>query len=382
VNKYLYIVLLFFAGSCIEPFRPELDEAQAMLVVNGNITDQPGDHYVRLSYSTSFYNPKFIPLSGCVINVEDNIGVQHTYTELSPGFYKVNLDAGFLELNKAYRLHLFTPDGEEYISDFDSLLSCPEVDDISFVPEIQEGDNVYAKTYGIRFRVDVRGESENARNYLWKLTETYEYHSWYKAQYVWDGDTLMYAGLDEDSIFTCYDTQPIKKFYTASTRYLTRNELNNFPLNYVTNATSRLRIKYSLLVQQHSLSDAGYLYWENMSRQLDESGGLYEKQPATVSGNISNLNNPDEKVLGFFYASEVKEKRIFVKGDLPFNFPVTFCPLDTAYTLEALGDNRLYLVSFSEYEEGPPYGYGNKCFDCTLFGGTVTPPSFWFDDEY
>ena len=143
-----------------------------------------------------------------------------------------------------------------------------------------------------------------------------------------------------------------------------------------------MKIKYSLLVKQYSLSNEAYDYWFQLQKQSQESGGLYETQPARVSGNISNVNDNEEVVLGFFNASSVTEKRIFVAES--FNFGI----YDARCTLDTIGPDRplhsytlypVYLISLNEIMgRGPPYGVGyGICFDCRKGGGKTEKPYFW-----
>ena len=112
--------------SCVEPFYPDIDETEGVLVVSGRITDRPGRHFVEISRSSTLEEPEFNPVEGCVVRVEDNFGMMVVYMEDSPGIYRAELDEQFLDLNKAYKLFIDTPGGKQYESSYDSLLACPE----------------------------------------------------------------------------------------------------------------------------------------------------------------------------------------------------------------------------------------------------------------
>ena len=60
-------------------------------------------------------------------------------------------------------------------------------------------------------------------------------------------------------------------------------------LVYISNETPRLKLKYGLLVKQHSLTKEAYRYWELLKSQLDNPGSLYETQPSNAQGNIYNI---------------------------------------------------------------------------------------------
>ena len=313
-----------------------------------------------------------------MVQVVDDKGSAVAYTEQNPGVYTAYLDKDFLRINKAYQLHVITPDGKEYLSEFDSLLACPPIDKLYYEKERRETAEPGNIENGLQFFVDVKNSGNQSGNFLWKLEETFEYTASYRIQYTWDGYEL------EDfkqpySLYRCYITQPIQELHAASTRYLANNELKKYPITYVSNESNRLWIKYSLLAQQHSLSDNAFLYWDKLKTQLTGRGGLYETQPYTSDGNVFNVDDPGEKVLGFFYASQVKETRIMVEQ--PFSFRRVYCRLDTIDSPLELSLGYYYLVSLNEMtESGPPYGYSSlNCFDCTLSGGSTTPPDYWDD---
>ena len=118
-----------------------------------------------------------------------------------------------------------------------------------------------------------------------------------------------------------------------------------------------------------------------MRRQQQESGGLYETQPLQIRGNVYNINDPEELVLGFFNVSSSSEKRIFVDAQSELGFPRIDCILDTIYSMDEIPPPvyyPVYMRSLSQFGVGPPYGVGRGiCFDCTSLGGTTVKPDFW-----
>jgi hypothetical protein len=137
---------------------------------------------------------------------------------------------------------------------------------------------------------------------------------------------------------------------------------------------------YSLLINQYSMSEAAYSYWDQLRINSSEQGGLYEKQPLSIRGNIHNNTNPDQVVLGFFSASSVKSKRIFVSDieNLALDF-TTYCAPDT------LRVGGLHSIDPSEYPAflvGNAFGFlpiqlSQYCVDCMALGGTNIKPDFW-----
>ena len=183
-----------------------------------------------------------------------------------------------------------------------------------------------------------------------------------------------------DSVSTCYLTESIETVYAASTQLLTENNIYQNKLHYVSDQTPRLAERYSLLVEQYSLTDKAYEYWEKLAAQSSNSASLYETQPSSSQGNIYNVSNDDEKVLGCFYATQIQEKRIFVEyEDLDFPVSAYTCKLDTIETNSVfLYDQYYYLISLEPLGPGPLWlGGAKNCFDCNERGGENEIPDFW-----
>jgi hypothetical protein len=152
-----------------------------------------------------------------------------------------------------------------------------------------------------------------------------------------------------------------------------------YPLNYVDNKTSRLSIQYSLLVTQHALTEAAYTYWDQLRINSSEGGGLYEQQPLAIRGNMKNLTDPGQDVLGFFSAASINTKRLFVQ-DVP-GLVVNYddhCDGPQPIGIFGWGDYSVdeYPVYFM-YISGSIFILSDGCVDCTEFGGTNVKPDFW-----
>jgi hypothetical protein len=82
------------------------------------------------------------------------------------------------------------------------------------------------------------------------------------------------------------------------------------PVCFVASTKSdRLTLQYSILVKQYSLSKEAYEFWNNL-KQVNEAGGsIFDEQPYPVISNITCLNDPGEKVLGYFQVSAAKQVR-------------------------------------------------------------------------
>jgi hypothetical protein len=380
VNRIHIILMVILAcHSCIEPYDPIINETQEVMVIDGMISDEPGIYKVTVSLSTPYNNPEYEPVGGCVVTVQDGSGTMVFYSESpnEPGVYEAYLDVPFLGEGKVYSLQVIAG-GKTYASDYDTLLACPPVDSLYYIDKVSGGEDPEDVWYGVQFYNDVRGNPGGTRNYRWKAVATWEYRSPSAYNYIWDKGVI-YPNMD-DSVHYCWLTETIQTVYAASTRLLTENNIYKNKLHYVSDQTPRLSIRYSLLLEQQSLTEQAYAYWEKLAAQSATSASLYETQPASSQGNIYNVQNPDEKVLGCFYATQISAKRIFVdKRDLDFPVGGYTCRLDTLLSNGSFYMSEYYfLYSLNPLGPGPPWmGGEKKCFDCTERGGDNERPDFW-----
>ena len=160
--------------------------------------------------------------------------------------------------------------------------------------------------------------------------------------------------------------------------------INEYPLRYVSTNTDRLKTKYSINVRQYALSEESYNYWKELQKATESLGTLFDPQPSIVQGNIYNVNDDRETILGYFDASSVKEKRIFIRrSDLPLtrlpnNYFSCTDSLVTFRNIPEMLKTGYFLASeilndFGglEYQMSSRY-----CIDCTL-AGTNVKPDFW-----
>jgi len=379
LNK-LHIIwaLCLLCGSCVEPYEPVLEESQEVLVISGMISDSPGRHEVRVSLSSPYSFPEFQGVEQCLVNVTDQDGNMIHYADQGEGIYAADVPEAFLEVGDAASLYVFTPDGREYRSSFDTLLSCPVLDSVYWELETQGTADPEKSLPGIQFYLDMTGSPDDSRNIIWRVDETWEF--WASLF----GNRIMREGYYTESflsrdIFKCWDSQALDHIFIASTRNLSSNALGRVPLHFVSNQTERLQITYSLYVRQQSLSLEAYDYWQRMNKQAAESGGLYEEQPASVPGNIYAVDQSDGEVLGFFYACQVREKRIYVHNNNLFDFWIP--KVDCEYQpLSSLWQQPFIKFPVYIYVPGPfqPSFWGPaECFDCRLQGGDTIRPIPW-----
>jgi len=379
---YPVYVLFFITAGCIEPYIPNIEgSSNEIYVVTGEVTDITGYQNVTVSMASSISEPKYLPLGNCRLTIEDDKGNTYAMEEYETGKYRVWMDQNSLVPGNSYRLHVRTPSGEEIQSDFDRMPN-PSVIDSVYCERME----VYQRNTGLRlkgmqFYIDFHSDDTENRFFRWVADETWEHHAPLPMEYYYDGTQHRIRPPDY-TYQICWSTRPEEHIFTMSTLNLVSNRYKMFPLQYVDNTTNKLLVKYSARLSQYALSRAAFVFWEQMRINSDEQGGLYEKQPLPVEGNLQNLSNPDRKVIGFFGASSVSQKRIFVDGIRDMDIEDgTFC------SPEELGMGGWKNISPWEYPVYFTYvvidgaralrTLQKTCVDCRATGGTIVKPDFW-----
>jgi hypothetical protein len=182
----------------------------------------------------------------------------------------------------------------------------------------------------------------------------------------------------------CWVTERSDEILIKNTSLYNQARVSKYPILFITNKTDRLKERYSILVNQYSLNESEYNFWEKVQNITERIGSLYDITPMAITGNIRCNTNPDETVLGYFSVSAVTQKRLFVKDTfvgLP-NF-YTYCATDTLMGVLPEEDLNKKIWVIEDYgDEIPPFWVittYRECADCTT-RGTKVKPSFW--DEY
>ncbi|RTQ46580.1 DUF4249 domain-containing protein [Hymenobacter gummosus] len=373
-------LLALLLGSCIDPFRPEVqDVATNYLVVDGFINSD-GVSNIKLSrtFSVSTAASGTAPVeSRAQVYVEDEQGARYPLTEAAaaPGNYA----SAALRLNPAgkYRLHLFAG-GQEYASDYTAVRPTPPIDSVTWrlTPD------------GVQINVNTHDPSNQTRYYRWSYDETWEYTSAFRS-------TIEYAGGGQfrprtEDIYRCWASRPSTAIRLSSTTRLSQDVVSQYPLLTLPPTAVQLRYKYSMLVRQYAQTAEEFAYWDLLRKNTESIGGLFDPLPAQLTGNLRCLSTPEAPVLGYVGVYSVAEKRLFIsRSQLPplwsmpnVGYTANVCPPDTIELPLALVyfNNNPSILPVEPYiVNGFLLGYigaPTACVDCRLRGTNVRPP-FW-----
>lgn len=115
VYTFLTTACMLSFISCQDVIDIDLNSKEPAIVIEGNVTDQAGPYYVRVTRTVDFDQPNVFPgVSGAVVTLSDNSGNAEVLSELSPGTYATNAANTFAGVpGKNYFLKVETG-GNEY----------------------------------------------------------------------------------------------------------------------------------------------------------------------------------------------------------------------------------------------------------------------------
>lgn len=367
-------VFLLILNSCITPFIPEITEQKELLVVQGLITDQPETYMVKLSKSDAFGEKTvFNPVTGCSVQISDDQGYNYSLNEISPGTYVTDSTVFKGETGRTYTLDIFETNGYGFIhyrSYPAEMKPVPPIDSIYYEKTVIKEKTASSRGInGCRIYLDTRDREDSCKFYRWDFSETWKLRLLFPVP-------NMICWISDKS-----DTINIKSTAAFGEARIIRHQVN-----YISNLTDRLKTEYSILVNQYSMNEDEYDYWEKVQNLTSQAGGLSDIVPSSIPSNIYRVDDPGEPVLGYFSVSAKSSKRIFIKDAFEgIVNQYSNCVTDTVW-----GDGNIQGLDISVWilNDMPPGGFGSPrmrvltdtkgCADCTV-RGTNKKPDFWID---
>lgn len=349
---YFFCALLLFSR-CIDPLDLEgVVSGKPQLVVDAFISDQPETYFVYLSNSsTSLKGYEDENITGAEVFVTDDEGNRYDFRDAGSGTYESDPFSFQGQAGRSYQLRIRLPDGREYASREETIQFVPEIDSIFARHENRSSITTIGSevdNWGMQTYVTTGSGSQEPGFYKWDWQETYEFQS----------------PLFDPMSFTpppiCYQSGgPARYLNIASSADFSEDKIIGHPINFISKNTYKLQARYSLLLTQYSLTERAFTFWDNIKTQDESGSSVFAPPPSPIPGNIYNVNDSREAVLGIFQVSAVRRERFFLpRKEVPAR------------------------------PGGPPGGFGecgpaaaeipDYCLDCSLIRGTTTDrPPFW-----
>ena len=393
-NRFVkHLILLFclttIALSCVDEYTiPEETaiEYETEIVIEGRILAGE-ESVIHLSYTTPINSEEE---TTDILNAQVYVIGQNGYRSEAAEFDIEDdcyvIDTRTLENNTLYAVEV-TVDGDIYQSDFQPLLTSPEIDEVTW-RENESSVSIYVTTLA---------EQTDSRHFMWSFEEDWEIHAEVDMRGNYDLIPIYkkehYPDLTKtrNPYLYCWMHDVSRHILLHSSANLSENQVKNVKLHEIGIEDIRISYIYSILVKQWSLSDDAYRYFSTMKQYTEIDDGLFAPILSDFQGNIRCISNPDKRAHGYVLASNVTTKRIFI------------------YEEDFKHMRSLYSEPFclAKYDKDQPWGldpveewlspwvimrnirtqldevlYTWSCVDCRhTVGATKKRPDFWPNDH-
>lgn len=388
---------------CTTPYQYQTNGFEDAIVIEATITNEYKHQEVKLSrtYKLEEKTPTFE--TKAIVFVTDDLGTKYDFQE--SGALYVSLNQFQASPDRQYQLHVRTNNGRSYVSTTEKLPQQTQINSLESKAITKNGQ------IGVEITVNSADPTNNSRYYRYEYEETYKVVApkWYYQKAVPvlfapgsnpKGKVVFEDRTSEARI--CYLSQKSNELILTNTNQLSEDRVTNFPVRFISSKDPMIRSRYSILVKQYVQSLAAHTFFETLKEISNNGSILSQTQPGFFYGNINPVDNPGEKVIGYFEVSSYSEKRLFfnftdvLPGQLIPNYQYD-CPAPIPeadkhsyiykycfdQTPDCQGNAILNLLTtglttYFPDESGNYILYPIECGDCTSFSSNIKP-LFWID---
>lgn len=339
LRSFVFISYLFVT-SCIDPYFKETPQDVQLLSVSGLISTDPGPHQVMLTMSNQYSDQtrgNRILVKNADVYIEDELGNVTNLTEdvlygrwiCVPGWIFSSQRFGVdIELplgryytpddfravvGRTYTLHINTAEGGKYKSKPETVLSVPKIENIQLRNTRVGTENPLVDSKDVLLTSKFT-DTPNERNYyLWRVS-----HS------IINLITEPHLAREDpaECCNSCYMPDiEAEKFFAVLSDDLFDGLATEQPAIHIPDDGIRFKSRYKLQLNQYAITEDAFRFLKLARQQLDLTGSVFDPPPANLRGNMINLNQPDQPVLGYFIAADVSSKIVYInKDDIPLAF--------------------------------------------------------------
>ncbi|WP_406685053.1 DUF4249 domain-containing protein [Seonamhaeicola sp. MEBiC1930] len=393
IKKYSFLLWVILFISCVEPVEPEFDLITGIITVEGVISNEEGSSFVKIQESELglvFGLYKNMAINGAnisfvntntseVVRLTENFSpsINLSQEENEAGIYLP--PKGFVaSVGDTWELDIKLPDGRHYKS-FPETIKEPvaiEEIDAEFIQELEYSTEWEQFFSGHTINVSFNDPADEKNYYYWNF-KSFEpkviclicRNSYFREGYCNDFDGYFPRPNGPDPFFISYlcETDCWRIRYNQKIEILDDEFINGSRVSQIPVASVLLHSKKDILIKlrQFSLSKPAYDYYNVLKDIIDNNSGFNAPPPAALVGNMFNVKNNDEYVLGRFTAAATSKATIFLKREALQGFIVEF-PMESDPENESQGD-----------PPGLPPVYYYPCEE--TFYSTAIKPEGWPD---
>ncbi|RYF74845.1 MAG: DUF4249 domain-containing protein [Cytophagaceae bacterium] len=321
VGCYLAVFWLFTA--CVDPEDLGLLDKLDVIVVDGTITSLAEPQIIHLKQSKSVSGlPGSVPITKATVDVVVDSGQVIAAHETTEGNYQLPNDFKG-QIGHRYQLRFMLSDGTRYQSTPEVMHPVPPIVQVraQFNPTSISPPLAGYYTAGHDLFIDTQDPPGQSNYYRWEWT-LYEKQDWCRScpqalYLVWDRtDSYLAEECDRPDQIPGADyfvnDYPCR---TACWQHIYSSAINVFSDQYSNGGRIVKRNVGQIPFYDHSgalvelrqtsLTSSAYTYFKRFQDQTQHTGGLADTPPSVPAGNVHNVTNKQEVIVGYFTASAV-----------------------------------------------------------------------------
>ncbi len=409
VYKQIFLVLaltIIVTYSCVEPFEVATQSFEDILVVEATITNELKYQEIKLGRTYRLEDEGLAYEINANVTVVDDAQNTYNFQEIDSGKYRSVSQFSVLP-DRNYQLLITTTSGKEYASVPTKLTSISSDFNISAIKETNingvEGITIYADSYD---------PSGNSKYYRFAYEETYKIIAPYWSPLDAFGVSPLPSSSDPPPLHevytlprtqeeeTCYKTLESTEILQIDTNLLIEDRVTKFPVKFLPKDDFKITHRYSILARQFVQSLEASTFYKTLNKFSGSESLFSQQQQGFIVGNVYSVDNPDEKVIGYFEVASALTQRIFFNFEDFFpNEPKPPHIVECDVIAPDLDDYSQFgspefspLIQLLLYQEfkfvdfndplvninNPYFIVRKECGDCTSLGSNIRP-DFWID---
>lgn len=258
IKLFCALICISLTTSCLDVVEVDLEEATPRIVFDASIKWENGNaanvQIITATRTRNFFEDEIDQVSGAQIQISDPNNNIIQFEETEPGRYVTNDFTA--ELNEEYQLNIEL-EGKNYRANERFV-------NRTFIDSIVQGDE--------------GGFTGDQKEVIVYFTDDANEENYYLTRF--DTDFLAFPDID-----------------------IQTDEFNNGNRMSASFSSEDLESGSVVEIEFYSISKSYYDFLFRLLLQTGSAGGPFQAQPATVRGNIINLNNFDDFPFGYFSLS-------------------------------------------------------------------------------
>lgn len=341
----LAVLLWFFLPGCITRVDIEPSDFEEHLVVEGFITDEFGPHEFRITRVARFagvLEGGLIEREEAEVRIIDQNGVSTPLRvrdlqrkevfnanppACTPAVTFARVQTNYLspgnfrgEIGNTYTLEIITGNGNTYRSTPQTMRATPPIQSLQlrFV-ELPSLDPVIVPS-GVEISASWQDPPDEENYYSWRVNGIYRINT---SEANLPGACCLFDPRDNQARDCWINETDLQGNEIAFSDAQVNGQLITKAIGFVEDDGLRFASnavpfdkQYYIEIEQYAISKEAYDFNQRIRTLQDIDGEIFDPPPLGIRGNINNIDDPSEIVIGHFGAYAMQKRDIFIPANL------------------------------------------------------------------